>query len=444
MPAKMKCVTKELNLKEYMHEQVKENHINLKPEHQLALLQELKGLYKKIMYHAWKNEPTRKLLWLEYQRRRSLEADGNEEYATLSKMGRDYNAAKRGRNAEVKARMNVVFPRAMTMTLNEDLEMAALVIQEANLSPRFVLYNDEIPGIVETHNEEIREIVRDITECQSLLVQSVLKAAMQIAYINMANLSGEILEFADLVQVARHSAMQATIVFDTDKEHSAWAGYVYNRMRHDVVNYITDNSRTVSVPRNIIYRFTPVQRAIDIVGMSDIEKIAMEASKIFVEQKGRKLKPKEVYTVKEVENLLKHVSEWMSLDITVNENAEETREVALVETLPSNEHVSENEAEKAMIRRSLRNLLEKKFGEEYEILALLWGLDEQWREITLRKFFTPKQVLTIWRERHPGKKMHQVRIKAIAEKAMRSLKDEKDPELLKLWDAYNTIRTTEE
>lgn len=436
-------IEKSKDINQHIYDQVKMSELKLTNEEQLALLKKLDKLFRKVTYLSWVNPATRRTLQLEWQRRRTVMRD-QVGYANVSKMARDYNASIAGHNIRVRQRINMVFKYARMLTEEHNLpKTAARYFKEVNLHPNFFMSNKHIDSMLEDHTPTTMEVIDQINEIREILVRSVMKTAAEVSHKKFKQVSGEILDFSDLMQEAMLAGYEATLVFDSSKD-SKWGTFCYQRMKNSLGKYVSENSRTVAIPRTITDQFSPVYKAVKRVGLSDYQVVSDEANRINAKMKqdstGRKLKPKEIYTPEKVEKLLGHVKDWMSLDMTVNESADETREVALVETLSSDHGFPDAEAERAMTGRSLRRILLETFGEEdYPILSLRWGLDEQFPAP-----LEPAEVLQVWNERYPGKKMYQVRIKSIEAEALKYLQEEKPEELLELWEAYSHVNTSEE
>jgi DNA-directed RNA polymerase sigma subunit (sigma70/sigma32) len=357
-------------------------------------------------------------------------------------MGRDYNAAIAGYNAKIRDRMNHFFACASRLHELDKNTAAALAFKKVNIHPVFLM-SDEHLEVLDLQTPEALKIIEEIEKTREILVKSVLKSAASVAHTRFKMLSGEVVDFSDLLQEALLEAFEATLVFDIKNKKVKWPTFVYQRMFNSLGKYISENSRTVPLPRTLLDQYAPIQKAILKVGLSDYEALAEEATRINakskMDTKGRKLKPREIYTPKKVEYFLSKVNDWMSLDITVNENAEENREVSLIDTLSVDGYEAEVSSEREMCRRSLQKLLSEYFGDEYPVLALRWGLDDEF-PVPLEPF----EIQEVYKYREPGVKLHQVRIKAIEENAMKLLKAGKIPELREVWDAYNSAKTKEE
>jgi DNA-directed RNA polymerase sigma subunit (sigma70/sigma32) len=435
------CSMSEVDINKHIYNQIRSEHTELDPSEQDRISLELDLLFKDVSFLAWENFSTRRLLNLEWLRRRTLASDP-AAYANVSKMGRDYNSAKAGHNKLVRKRINETFRAARLLESQGFIEQGALLFKEINLHPTFLITNDHLP-MLEQHSRDALVKIDAISNLRDQLVKGVMKVAAELAYIRFKQTSGEVIDYSDLVQEALKSAYEGTLIY-TSAAEARWSTFAFSRMKGVVGKYVAENSRTVSLPRSLLDKYVPIQMAIRKIGSSDFGDVALLASKINAERKekssGRKLDPSEIYTPEDVEWFLRHVNDWMSLDVAVNENADENREVTLGETLTRNVEEVEAAAEKSMTGRSLRKILSEILcEEEYTIFALKWGLDEEFSEP-----LEYPEVLTVFKQRYPGRKMHRIRIKTIERETLNKLKEAQILELEELWDAFNTIITRSE
>jgi DNA-directed RNA polymerase sigma subunit (sigma70/sigma32) len=442
----------EEDINRQIYKQIKEQQLNLTEKEQNGICLEIDGILKQISYLSWLNPKARDLLILEWQRRRTV-SSYTPISANVSKMGKDYNSSKSGHNKQVRKRVNDAFKMARYhIEFCDEEDVSANIFVNVNLHPAFLVTNNHIP-ILDVHTDEVKELIVKLDSLRILLTRSVMKAASEIAHHKFGPLVGEIIDLSDLIQEARISAFEGTLIFDMNRD-TKWSTFAYSRMKNEVGKYVAENSRTVALPRTILDQFIPVQEAIDQVGVTDYEKIALLANQINADRKmrssGRKLRAKEIYTPEKVEWFLQNVTEWMSLDMIINESADENREVPLVEILTKNVNETEAIVERSLVSDNMKEFLQGYLTEEeWEVLSYKWGLDYEhdcrWGDdcdihpTGVREY---DAVVEILNQLHPGKKVHRLKVREIEMNAINKLKKCKE-KLLPFCEALDDLRLKE-
>lgn len=162
-----------------------------------------------------------------------------------------------------------------------------------------------------------------ITEIRERLFRSVVKMCASIAKRIHSSIRGdnfgEVIEEADLHQEAILAAKQSVDLFRPEAD--TYTVYMY----HCVVGILTDfvrmRNRTVVIPKRKINRLGPLIKAMSSLSSSTYDELAEKSTSIFrnrvLQNRGRKLRAKEVYTADEVEHLLKMNQAEVSLDVSV-------------------------------------------------------------------------------------------------------------------------------
>ena len=432
----------------YQYDMIAKMSLPSNPVAMEKLCMEISRLIKRVAYLSWLNPHTRTLLHLEWQRRRTL-SFLSKKAPVVSKMSGRYNSSKTGHNQQLTKEINSAFITAKRLTDIGQVLPAAKIIKNLGLHPIYFLTNDRLP-IMEKHSKRTLKVIDKLNKTRGHLVRYVMRLAAQKAGYKIKSLSGEVIDYPELLQVALLAAYDGTLIWDTSKAHT-WTKFTERRMEKSIAKFVTDNSRTVPIPRTKIDIFSPVKEAIDIVGMSDYGAIANTANTINSERKmshsGRKLRPNEIYTAKKVEELLRYITENLSLDNLATEIVDEAKEeVSLIETLSEETHTAEDEADLTMMARSLRRMLRKYLRRgtysipalrdyAYELMILRWGMDEKFPET-----LDYAEVMEIFRYRHPNTKIHRSQIKKLEVEVMTQLKTQMPKDLKELWEAYSCAR----
>ena len=196
---KHKHVTKQKDINQHLYHQVKVSQLKLTNDEQIALLDKLDRLLRRVTLASWLTTKTRSLLILEWQRRRTIMQD-QLGYANVSKMGRDFNSAVAGHNDDVRERINKTFIDARNLTYEGNLREAARTFREINLHPSFLISNKHIETMLESHRPSTLRAIETIDKTRILLVRSVMKSASEVSHKRFKQISGEVLDFADLIQ----------------------------------------------------------------------------------------------------------------------------------------------------------------------------------------------------------------------------------------------------
>lgn len=419
---------------EALYDAIGRSHKPMTAEDQASHLESINMICEQIIYQAMLVKIVREALYQEFARRADVQWDG------LAKMGRDFAAGVKGRSATIHKRIYDSFIEAAEHFRSGDAMQGAGIISRANLHPRFFV-DAEAEGSVYNYlciaavggpspdqmaAQAALDKVNLLNEYRKALFNSVLNMVAETATGVMSRLQGEIVQYSDLVQEGLTAAWNATLRYQ--RSDTKFSSYAHFQIQGAIRNYVSDNTRTVRLPRYQVSRMAPVQEALERTGSMDFELIAKLASKVLYEQKERKLKKEEVYTAEEVEMLMTSVEDSLSLDALVSEDDETVSVADLLLTDPEQDETS---FEEWMVNRGVTSYLRQNLSNmEYHVLRVRWGIDP---EVTgFQGLDTAARIL---KERFPNKKINKSKVKEIEARAMCLLRNSKSPKLQELWEA---------
>jgi DNA-directed RNA polymerase sigma subunit (sigma70/sigma32) len=405
----------------FIYDQIKAQQITLSDDAQVALGIKLKAILEEIAYLSWENPATRILLCLEWQRRRTITA-ARSNTANVSKMARDYNSSIPGHNQKVRQRISDAFKAARQFSEAGRDDIGAHIFSKANVHPMFMITNKH-HQILDKQTAEVHDLIAQLNRIQTTLVRGVMRLASELAHKKFHQLSGEIVDLSDLIQEALTSAYAGALIFDSDRD-TKWSSFAWARMTSVMGKYAAEKSRTVPLPRTLLDQYLPVQRAIEELGVVDCNTLAIRANAINSEKKekstGRKLRAVEIISPEKVEEYLQQVTEWTSLDMTVNETSEDNREVPLTEILSTRRLDTEIWLEREMVYKKLvENLRGITTDEEWEILEVRWGLGAD--DVEALDY---NRTLDVYKAKYPDRKLHRAKVKEIENRVLNRVNKE--------------------
>jgi DNA-directed RNA polymerase sigma subunit (sigma70/sigma32) len=296
-----------------------------------------------------------------------------------------------------------------------DRRAAALCILKAELHPR--LYFSQEMRTLTSSSIRAPGLYRDIDKWREELVRAVAGEVEEIAERYFGFLVGEVLAYEDIVQEALLLAYQYTLVYDPSKgKHpTKWSSFSYAMVEKALRNFIAERTRNIQVPRSIQDRYRTVKKAMEKTPTEDRKVLAALSNQIIIKKKGS-IKKEEIFTAREVDNLLFAVSgPTISLNTFVHSGDDGARALyeAIDSGLPNSEEIIGHKEVLEEFRVLVSNVLDY---EETEVLFLRYGIDREGRSRTINEVIRD----------HDGPYRNKLHITAMIEKAEGKLRESKE------------------
>ena len=269
------------------------------------------------------------------------------------------------------------------------------------------------------------------------MLHAVLRSISDIVKEYMEPLSGDVINWFDLMQEGMAAAYDATLTYNYDKnnEHQAkWSTYIYFKVSKELSKYIAENTRLVALPRYLQDRWGPVAKAVKQLGSTNYELIAKLATRTLSESTDRKLKSHEVYTADEIEGLIHTTQNILSLDTFTNDSTVgEDQPLTYADALSFEAVPIDSEVETRILRDKIREILREKLTEEeWDILSIRWGFESG----------SPcglDETTLIYKQRYPDRKMNKAKVNQTEEKVKGFLRSEENSQLRELHEATESL-----
>lgn len=342
--------------------------------------------------------------------RRYSQAQANYRASSTAKLAIDYNSSKRGWNKKVSQRLDHYMSEARRELAAGYWRSAIKSIKKARVHPK-LFFTAQMRRIVTANSEipEAREALAILNEIEGYRLQllySVMKLASDAAKRGIKLLSGEVVSYNDILQIALIAAYEATLAGWDSSVGARWSSYVYEKCKNVITKFIAEHTRTISLPRTVLERYKPIREAREKLGEEmGYAELAAEANK---QLKGN------FYTPEEVESLVVAVQYTnMPYGVEEEEITDESADTA---------YTSEVTLLQTGVWSRLKTLLSE---EEWRVLQLRFGYGNQpplGRDATAEQY---KQTT--------GLKMNKERIREIEEVAMGKLRKANDIALREMW-----------
>lgn len=429
---------------EVLYKLIKRYQLNLSKEEQDSLCDELANKLRVFQHKIFQIEDCRQAIFM--QRYERVNSEGYNT-PSLAKLSAKYNSSIRGHNQKLADDIESHLQDAIQ---SEDEQQAVNSLLAADLSPT-VYFNNDIFSILEVDysqtaqdalqlREEIQKIRENLVRCVLMAIAKIASDKAEGIRIHKGFNSPTItsVSFADVMQEGIIIAFEYTLVYDRENK-ARWSSYAFSNVKAKLSDFISENTRIVSVPRTLVDRARPVIKAINLIGSNDYEAVALLANKINAEQKQssvqRKLNRKELYTVEEIEKLvpiIQNTSE-MSIDITVTDTEEGNREMTIGDLLGVSEDPIYDDVETKLIRDKLRRYLPTTMSpEHWEVLKIRWGFDDG----VARGL---DETTHVYKSRFPDKKMNKGKVKEIEVQVLENLRNKSSHILKDLHEASEEI-----
>jgi len=408
------------NAEAALFQMVKKQQLKLTGEDQLKYYGEIHSLLTHLQYEIFSNPDVVVVIFQDYAAKKFAGE-------SLAKFGFDYNSSISGRNKKIEERIIYFMEQAQDALKNQDMDNVVNCLMSAQLD-HSVYLNKTIRNLVPNS-----KVFKEIEEIQWTLVRSFFQLIADIAKQENVKLTGGILSYEDLLQQGLIAAQEAILTFDPVNHNTVLSTYVYYTVKRSISKYITEQNRTVTIPRYLIDRYAPVAKAIEKVGVSDIKLLTTQANLINFNQKtsnvGRKLKRSELYTEEEIQKLLQVTQSEMSLDVDVSESPEGLS-TSFGDIIEDDSPTPEVYNMFANAKDALKNLLFKKLSaDDAEVLVIRWGLEDG----------TPKgleEAARIFKDR-TGKTMNKGKLKEIESRCFGLLRSTESEELKVIDEVYS-------
>jgi RNA polymerase sigma factor (sigma-70 family) len=399
-----------------VYDAVGKMHNDLSGRDRMLVIQQLESALDRYEYEALQVYAVRVYLYNVYN-------DKIRGCKSVSTFSRDFNMSIRGHNADLITVVDALIAEAFSLDMSGKHEDASKVILSIRLR-HSVLYGAEVLHRVKAcaaygnvHSKAALDQMYWVNKYRETLFESVIKLATHIGKKAAVCLSGEVIAEADLIHEAILGAKEAVLSYQPRNDGKTFTSYVNNWVSGTISKYVNENTRTVSVPRTLIDRYRPVLEAIEELGTTEGEPVALMATKILHDKRqlsrGTKLRREEVYTAREVFNLHQIMQESASLDVEVNSERTEdptTLGERLVSTAPS----QDEQFDSAMVSRTLMGVVrDYSSPEEYTLMELRWGMG---------KFMGLKQTAEIYR-RNTGRPMNKGKVAEIEKDVLARMRD---------------------
>ena len=322
--------------------------------------------------------------------------------AATSQLSRRFNMSKKGFNREIRDQIDSAFKQAHWHEQEDRLEEAATCLRRAQLSYKVLFDEEMVIALLCGDCAEAEAELARIAQFREVLFLSAIKLAASVAKAHDLSLSGNAVEWSDLVQEAIIGTMQAVQAYHPIESGQTFTSFVRTWVSGIVSKRISETTRTVPVPRTVIDRYDYVNKAILHLGLTvtdlrggvhegsvlvegkvdneTLDRIAYCATALQAGQEDEECHidqtARRPYNRGEVMYLLKVTQETLSLDVKVASHSGEEGEAdslgnVLADDAPTVEEAYDGERVSSRLMAILYQFTSE---EEYAIMKLRYGM----------------------------------------------------------------------
>jgi len=275
------------------------------------------------------------------------------------------------------------------------------------------------------------------------LFHSTIKLTMSIAKKQSEHLKSNTIEWSDLLQEGMIAAQAGVAAYnpDADADGGEFSTYVHRWITGGIRHWLSEQGRTVSVPRTKLDRFTYVTKAIEDMGLliDDIrggryeygkftagrvddytlDKIAQKATEIVKGQKH--------FTPEEVSSLIVMSQEAISMDLEVGGEGDVADTETFGDTIASPIQPVDEQIDARMALRRMMSIFQRYTSpEEYTIMELRYGFGSFKSYLDVSYEYTEAT----------GKPMNHIKVKQIEKRVCGRIliACQNDPDLMQQFD----------
>lgn len=293
-----------------------------------------------------------------------------------STMSSKFNMSKKGLNKELGAEIDAAFSAAYASQAR-----SAEILRESNLSFR-LLFSPEIIELAVAGDPSVKEHVAKVKSCRERLFISTLRLVSGLAKKHASRLEGGKLEWSDLVQEGVMASRKACNDYHPAGAGSTFTSFIYTSVNGTLNKRVSENSRTVEIPRSTLDRYTRVYRSIDaldidvrdVVGAGSLRTtlISEEQVQQIVAHANTNIKGGRLFTEREVYKLLENIQDECSLDLELEFG--EVGKLPMIEQTPSDTQNAEDQLDAGLLgARLMRIIRDFTTNEEYTVFELRYG-----------------------------------------------------------------------
>jgi hypothetical protein len=303
---------------------------------------------------------------------------------SIAVLSRHYNASLAGQNTQISMHIKRCLFKALEADRLKNPKLATKYLTEAELRHLVIYHKDVENYLVSTNGVQLSlNFLNNIKKIHNLLFRNLYKLVANTVSKHYSSVHGDIIMYDDVFHEGIIAAKEGIHKFKPSNDVlNQYYNYMLKLVRAEVGKYISENSRVVALPRNsqTIDRYGPIKEALEQVGYSDFDKVALLANKINHDRKmasrGRKLRRDELYTADEVHKLVSCFQGVLSLDLELEPADLSDSGGLLGDKIPSDNILQDETYDKIHNTDVVLNVLSEYCNntQEFQLMVIRWGL----------------------------------------------------------------------